>query len=351
MRNTVPVIKSRRAHPEANGTATGRTAARKLQAELTLASLEKEARASAADRIQAVAEYKLDGTILSANALFLRLFGYAAEEIKGQHHGFLLDPAYRLTAEYRQLWGDLSNGVPFSGIHKCTAKGGRELHLEVHFQAIAGPDGKPTKVVQFASDCTELQKLRDEVKELRVYMDIVNQTSIVSEADLKGDIMRINEKFIEVSKYSREELIGKPHNTTRHPDMSKEVFREMWSTIGKGKTFRGIVKNRAKDGSPYYVDAVIAPVLGENGKPRKYIGVRYEITEAELERQNAKGILAAIDRAYAFIEFNPKGGNHVREFKFPPADGVSSGRCGWQTPPDVCRRGHRELGCLRPILE
>ena len=137
--------------------------------------------------------------------------------------------------------------------------------------------------------------------------EITNLTSIVSEADLKGDILNVNEKFIEVSKYSREELIGKPHNTTRHPDMSKEVFKEMWSTIGRGKIFRGIVKNRAKDGTPYYVDAVIAPVLGENGKPRKYIGVRYDITAAEIERQNAKGVLNAIDEAYAFIEFNLKG--------------------------------------------
>jgi methyl-accepting chemotaxis protein len=123
----------------------------------------------------------------------------------------------------------------------------------------------------------------------------MNVTSIVSEADKKGDILSINDKFIEVSKYSREELLGKPHNTTRHPDMPKETFKQMWSTIGRGETFRGVIKNRAKDGTPYYVDAVIAPILGDNGKPMKYLGVRYDITEAEIERQNARGILGAID--------------------------------------------------------
>jgi methyl-accepting chemotaxis protein len=61
--------------------------------------------------------------------------------------------------------------------------------------------------------------------------------------------------------------------------MPKEVFKQMWSTIGRGEIFRGVVKNRAKDGTPYYVDAVIAPILGENGKPMKYLGVRYDITE------------------------------------------------------------------------
>ncbi len=106
-------------------------------------------------------------------------------------------------------------------------------------------------------------------QELNIRTEIMNLTSIVSEANLRGDIMNVNSKFIEVSKYSLEELIGKPHNTTRHPDMPKEVFKEMWATIGKGNIFRGVVKNRAKDGTPYYVDAVIAPVIGSNGKPRK----------------------------------------------------------------------------------
>jgi methyl-accepting chemotaxis protein len=144
-------------------------------------------------------------------------------------------------------------------------------------------------------------------QELRVRTEIMDVTSIVSEADKKGDILSINAKFIEVSKYSRDELIGHPHNTTRHPDMPKETFRQMWQTIGRGEMFRGIIKNRAKDGTPYYVDAVVAPILGDNGKPMKYLGVRYDITEAELERQAARGVLNAIDATFAFIEFTTEG--------------------------------------------
>jgi methyl-accepting chemotaxis protein len=156
----------------------------------------------------------------------------------------------------------------------------------------------------------QLKARLDEVEaELKVRTDIMNLTSIVSEADKKGDILCVNEKFLEVSKYPKSELIGHGHNTTRHPDMPKEVFKQMWSTIGRGDIFRGVVKNRAKDGTPYYVDAVIAPILGENGKPMKYLGVRYDITEAELERQNARGILGAVDASYAYIEFDL--GGHV----------------------------------------
>lgn len=151
---------------------------------------------------------------------------------------------------------------------------------------------------------SRLTELESEVK---VRTDIMNMTSIVSVADKKGDIVSVNDKFIEVSKYSRTELIGQPHSTTRHPDMPKETFKQLWSTIGRGEIFRGIIKNRAKDGTPYYVDAVIAPILGENGKPAQYLGVRYDITTAEIERQNTRGILAAIDASYAFIEFNLDG--------------------------------------------
>jgi methyl-accepting chemotaxis protein len=159
-----------------------------------------------------------------------------------------------------------------------------------------------------AADIAALQDEMAQTKqELKVRTDIMNLTSIVSFADLRGDIVTVNEKFIEVSKYPRAELIGQPHNTTRHPDMPKETFKQVWSTIKSGDTFRGVIKNRAKDGTPYYVDAVIAPFIGENGKPTKYLGVRYDITEQELERQNAKGILGAIDESYGYIEFDLNG--------------------------------------------
>ena len=169
----------------------------------------------------------------------------------------------------------------------------------------------------------------------------MNVTSIVSESDKKGDILSVNDKFVEVSQYSREELIGQPHSTTRHPDMPKETFKKLWQTIGRGEMFRGVIKNRAKDGTPYYVDAVIAPVMGDNGKPMKYLGVRYDITDAELERQNSKaiaaGILTAIDTSYAYIEFTPEGQVIKGQRQLLHADGLCRRRDRGQAPPPVRR--------------
>ena len=151
------------------------------------------------------------------------------------------------------------------------------------------------------------EELAQSMEEINARVDIMNTTSIVSETNLKGEILAVNDKFMEVAKYSKDELIGKPHNIVRHPDMPKEVFKQLWATIGRGEIFRGVVKNRAKDGTPYYVDAVIKPIMGPNGKPRKYLGVRYDITEYEIARHNMKGVLDAINKSYGTIEFDLKG--------------------------------------------
>ncbi|MBL8995444.1 MAG: PAS domain-containing protein, partial [Spirochaetia bacterium] len=202
----------------------------------------------------------------------------------------------------------LNRGEFDSAEYKRIGKGGREVWIQASYNPVLDANGKPYKVIKFASDVTAVKtKMAAEARELKARIAIMDTTSIVSEADLKGDILYINDKFCEVSQYHRDELIGKPHSFVRHPDMPKEVFKELWSTIGRGQIFRGKIKNRKKDGSPYYVDAVIAPVIGENGKPSKYIGVRYEITAEEIERQRMKGIMEAIDTSYAFIEFEVNG--------------------------------------------
>jgi methyl-accepting chemotaxis protein len=262
----------------------------------------------AIDRAQAVIEFTLDGTILTANENFLKTLGYALDEVKDKHHRMFCESAYSNSPEYQAFWDKLKRGESHTGVHKCLAKGGKEVWMQATCTPVLGADGRPTKAIELATDMTALRlELDDMREELKARTDIMNQTSIVSEADLKGDIVWVNDKFCEVSKYPKNELVGKGHNTTRHPDMPKEAFKDLWGTIGRGQIWRGVVKNRAKDGTPYYVDAVIAPFIGKNGKPRKYLGVRYDITVQEIARQNMKGMADAIDKAYATIEFDLKG--------------------------------------------
>ena len=159
------------------------------------------------------------------------------------------------------------------------------------------------KLAQVAARLAEVEG------ELKAHADVINATSIVSVIDRKGEIVAVNEKFTEVSKFRRDELVGEPHSVTRHADMPKTASKELWNTVNQGEVFRGMVKNTAKDGTPYYVDEVVAPILGEDGKPRKFLGVSYDITAAELERQDSRGLFDAIDQSYAYIEFDL--GGHV----------------------------------------
>ncbi len=261
----------------------------------------------AINKVQAIAEYGLDGSFLAANPSFLAIFGHDAADVEGRAHSLLVDAATRDSADYRRLWAELAEGKSQSGEFKRLTKDGREIWVQSTYTPILDVKGEPFKVVEYAADVTERNRLLAGAAELKVRQDMVNAICIVSEGDLKGDIISCNDKLCEVSQYSREELIGKPHSIFRHPDMPKEVFRDMWAKIGRGEMFRGIVKNRKKDGTPYYVDAVVAPVLGPNGKPQRYISIRFEITAAEIERQNARGLVNAIDSAYGFIEFDTKG--------------------------------------------
>ena len=136
---------------------------------------------------------------------------------------------------------------------------------------------------------------------------LIDSMCLVSETDLKGYITSVNDRFCDVAQYKREDLIGLNHNVVRHPDMPKEAFKTMWATIGKGEIFRAFVKNQKKDKSPYYIEGAFMPVLGENGKPEKYMGIRFDITKETYEKQAAIGVLNAIDASYAFVEFDKLG--------------------------------------------
>jgi PAS domain-containing protein len=127
-----------------------------------------------------------------------------------------------------------------------------------------------------------IKQLNDEVTE-RDY--VFGLTTILSESDLFGNVTFANQKLVDVSKYSMDEIIGKPHSLFRHPDMPKEQFKLRWDTLKAGKVFKGIVKNKAKDGTPYWVDGCFVPVKDSAGVMVKYIGARYHIVDEEVAQK------------------------------------------------------------------
>uniref|UniRef100_UPI004048D264 EAL domain-containing protein n=1 Tax=Aliarcobacter sp. TaxID=2321116 RepID=UPI004048D264 len=120
--------------------------------------------------------------------------------------------------------------------------------------------------------------LLESLQLLEEYKKALDESSIVSKSDLNGNIIYVNDKFCEISGYSREELIGKNHNIIRYPDTQKEFFINLWETLNSKKVFKGVIKNRKKNGQAYYVDSTIMPILDKNNNITEFIAIRNDIT-------------------------------------------------------------------------
>jgi len=157
----------------------------------------------------------------------------------------------------------------------------------------ARPELKPNGVILWNGYITlisDLIKLQQKIEESESYknsiLNAINSSVIVSVADTKGRITTVNKSFIEISKYSKEDIIGKDHNIVNSGYHPKEFWYEMWKVIRSGNSWRSEVKNKAKDGTYYWVDTVINPIFDSQNNIREFLSIRYDITSkknAEIE--------------------------------------------------------------------
>ena len=159
-----------------------------------------QSRIDAINKSQALIEYNLDGTVITANENFLRILGYSLEEISGQHHAKFLDPGVSESADHKRIWQELATGRAYAGESRLLRKDGQAAWVHTTFQPVLNAAHQACKIIAVVVDVTAKQALVAEMVDLKVRADIMNQTSIVSESDLKGDILNINEKFIEISQ-------------------------------------------------------------------------------------------------------------------------------------------------------
>lgn len=236
----------------------------------------------ALDESSIVAITDQKGIIKYVNENFCKISKYSEKELIGQDHR-IINSGYHSKEFIKELWRTIAHGKVWKGELKNRAKDGTVYWVDTTIVPFLDANGKPYQYVAIRSDITSRKKSEEELqntlKEISDYKYALDESAIVAITDQKGIITHVNENFCKISKYSKEELIGQDHRIINSGYHSKEFIKELWRTIAHGKVWKGELKNKAKDGSVYWVDTTIVPFLNNHGKPYQYVAIRSDITE------------------------------------------------------------------------
>ncbi|SON58258.1 Dipeptide chemoreceptor protein [Hartmannibacter diazotrophicus] len=236
---------------------------------------------NAIHKAQAVIEFDLTGKVLDANDHFLSATGYSLDEIKSQHHSMFVDPAYRQSADYRVFWEKLGRGEYDAGQYKRLGKGGRELWLQASYNPIVGLDGKPYKVVKYATDITG-QKQSSANYEGQIAA--IRKAQAVIEFDLSGTILDANDNFLTTVGYGLAEIKGQHHSMFVDVGHRSSVdYKMFWEKLGRGEYDAGRYMRIGKGGKVVWIQASYNPILDADGKPYKVVKFATDVT-AEVEQ-------------------------------------------------------------------
>ncbi len=218
-----------------------------------------------------------------------KMLGYTQQELLGSAYREFIEPddIAKIASEIaEQSNGDTIRLTPY----KIKTKNGSIFWVSDDTKVIRDSDGNIIHFDGYLSDVSEhnitkealqesLRQLQKLGKQASVYFDTLDKYYILSMSDKSGRITYVNDNLAEFTGYSKEEMLGKPHNILRHPEVPKEIFKELWDTILDKKVWSGRLKNLKKDGTPYYVQAIIRPILNINNEIEQFIAIRYDITD------------------------------------------------------------------------
>ena len=242
---------------------------------------------------QAMIQFRMDGTILTANDAFLRVMGYSLEEIAGQNHSMFIDAAHRATSDYTQFWDQLKRGEHQTSEFLRLGKGGREVWLQASYNPILGRNGRPYKVVKIAVDITDV-KLRAADYEGQV--KAIGRSQALIEFKLDGTVIAANDKFLAALGYRLDEIQGKHHSMFVEPSFrDSDEYETFWDRLRRGEYQAAEYKRIGKGGREVWIQATYNPILDPEGRPFKVVKFATDVTHQVQERARRAKIGRDVD--------------------------------------------------------
>ena len=229
---------------------------------------------------QAVIEFGMDGTVLDANDNFLNALGYTLDEVKGRHHSMFVEPAYKQSNEYREFWAALNRGEYQAAEYKRIGKAGKEVWIQASYNPILDLNGKPFKVVKYATDMTE-EKLRN--ADYTGQIAAIRKSQAVIAFDMNGTVLDANHHFLNALGYALEEIKGRHHSMfVDEAYRQSPEYKEFWAKLNRGEYQAEEYKRIGKGGREVWIQASYNPILDLNGKPFKVVKYAIDVTAQKL---------------------------------------------------------------------
>lgn len=257
------------------------------------ASRDANAKLDALSRSQAVIEFNLDGTIITANANFLNAMGYTLEEIRGKHHSMFVEKERRDNAEYREFWDSLRRGEYQAREFKRVAKGERPVWIQASYNPLMNARGKPYKVVKFATDIT-MQKLRN--ADYEGQLKAIHKSQAVIEFNPDGRIITANDNFLKTVGYSLDEIQGHHHRMFVEPDeRDSAAYQIFWDMLRRGEYQTAEYKRIGKGGRAVWIQASYNPIQDAEGSLMKVVKFATDVTAQVQDRMRRTDLQKSID--------------------------------------------------------
>ncbi len=268
--------------------------------ERKLKQIDDASKVAAISRVQAVIEFNLDGTVITANQNFLHAMGYSLSEIQGKHHRMFVEPAECDSDTYREFWAKLSRGEYQAAEYKRIGKGGREVWILASYNPVIDPDCNVVKVVKFATDVTA-EKLRN--ADLQGQIQAIGKSQAVIEFNLDGTVITANQNFLDALAYSLSEIRGKHHSIFVDPaERTSAAYREFWDALNHGHFQAAEYRRIGKGGKEVWIQASYNPILDLNGKPFKVVKYATDVTAQVLVRMGNERVRGMMDSVAAGAE-------------------------------------------------